>query len=135
MVSANARIYAAIAAGSATGAVARFAVSWLSITLFGAGFPWGTLAVNIGGSALIGLYATLTDPDGRLLVGPAQRQFVLAGFCGGFTTFSIFSLETLIMVDSGRITLAALYVVASILSWLIAVWCGHRIGKRLNALR
>jgi CrcB protein len=71
------------------------------VQLLGPGFAWGTLTVNVAWSFLIWLYATLTEPDGRPMAGPAARQFVLAGFCGGFTTFSIFSLENLLLAESG----------------------------------
>ena len=76
-----------------------------------------------------------TEPGGRIFASPAQRQFVLAGFCGGFTTFSIFSLETVLLVERGSFDLAMLNVGASIVSWLIAVWLGYRVGRHLNRLK
>jgi CrcB protein len=91
--------------------------------------------VNVAGSFLIGLYATLTEPDGRLFVTPAMRQGVMGGFCGGFTTFSIFSLESVRLLESGQLPLAAGYVLVSIGSWMLAVWFGHRIAGRMNRLR
>jgi CrcB protein len=105
-------------------------VQWL-----GPGFAWGTLTVNVAGSLVIGLYATLTEPDGRLMAGPAMRQFVLAGFCGGFTTFSIFSLENLLLAESGAYTRAAINVAVSVVLWLLAAWIGYRIGARVNRLK
>jgi CrcB protein len=128
----NIRLYAAVAAGSALGAVARHLCSTALVAALGAGFPWGTLAVNVLGSFLIGLYAVPTEPEGRLLASPAMRQFVLAGFCGGFTTFSIFSLETLLLLESGHPALAGVNVVLSLCLWLPAVWLGHLIGLRRN---
>jgi fluoride exporter len=101
-VAASTRLYAAVAAGSALGALARFLCSLALTGLLGPAFPWGTLAVNGLGSFLIGLYATVSEPGGRLRAGPAWRHFVIAGFCGGFTTFSIFSLETLLLVEARR---------------------------------
>jgi CrcB protein len=117
------------------GSVARYLVSAGLLHLFGPGFGWGTLAVNSLGSLLIGLYATLTEPDGRIFASPAMRQFVLAGFCGGFTTFSIFSLETLLLVERHAFALAALNVGGSVSLWLLAVWAGYRLGVRLNRLK
>jgi CrcB protein len=128
------RIYLAVAAGGALGSLARWAVSLVAVRALGPAFPWGTLTVNALGSFLIGLYFTVTDPDGRYLVAPAARQFVLAGFCGGFTTFSAFSLETLLLVRQAQWTLAILYVVSSIALWLIGVWMGHAMGLRVNRL-
>ena len=77
-----------IALGSAVGGVLRYWCSGLVARWFGETFPWGTLLVNVGGSLLIGLFATLSAPDGRLLIGSAARQFVMLGLLGGFTTFS-----------------------------------------------
>jgi fluoride exporter len=128
-------LYAAVGAGSALGALARYLCTLAMVALLGPAFPWGTLAVNVLGSFLIGLYATVTEPDGRLRASPAQRQFVIAGFCGGFTTFSIFSLETLLLVERQAFGLAVIYIAASIILWLIAVWIGYRTGARLNRLK
>lgn len=128
-------LYAAVAAGSALGALARYLCSVAAVALLGPAFPWGTLAVNVLGSFLIGLYASLSEPEGRLQPGPAQRQFVMAGFCGGFTTFSIFSLETLLLVDGQEYDLAAIYVAVSVALWLVSVWIGYGIGTRLNRLK
>ena len=129
------RLYLAVGLGSAIGSGARVAVSLGMVHWLGHGFAWGTLTVNVLGSFLIGLYATLTEPDGRLMASPATRQFVLAGFCGGFTTFSIFSLETLLMVEAGAFGRAGLNVGLSIVLWLLAVWIGYRLGMRLNRLK
>jgi fluoride exporter len=131
-VAASTRLYAAVAAGSALGALARFLCSLALTGLLGPAFPWGTLAVNGLGSFLIGLFATVSEPGGKLPAGPAWRHFVIAGFCGGFTTFSIFSLETLLLVEAQAIGLASLYVAASLVTWLVLVWVGCHIGARLN---
>lgn len=128
-------LYAAVALGSALGGLARALCSYLLLQALGPGFPWGTLLVNVVGSALIGLYATLAAPDGRLFPSPAQRQFVMAGFCGGFTTFSVFSLETLLLIEAGRMAVAGLYVACSVLLWLVGVWLGHIAAVRLNRLK
>jgi CrcB protein len=102
--------------------------------LFGPGFPWGTLFVNVAGSFPIGFYADLTGPDGRVFAGTRQRQFVVTGGCGGFTTFSVFSLETIRLIQSGNMTYAALNIGVSVVAWLAAVWLGHLLTTRLNRL-
>lgn len=129
------RLYLAVALGSALGAVARYLCSLWLVQLTGPGFPWGTLAVNVAGSFLIGLYAALSGPDGRLLASPAERQFVMTGFCGGFTTFSVFSLETLLMFEQQAYSRAGLNLGLSVFLWICAVWFGSRIGARLNRLK
>lgn len=131
----EARLILAVGLGAMIGSVARNLVSVGLFSLLGPGFGWGTLAVNVLGSLLIGLYATLTEPDGRIFVSPAKRQFVLSGFCGGFTTFSIFSLETLLLVERQAFGLASINVVGSVALWLLAVWVGYRLGAHLNHLK
>jgi fluoride exporter len=126
--------YIAVALGSIIGAVARFLVSVFSVSQFGNGFPWGTLFVNVTGSFMIGFYAALTGPDGRLLVSPRQRQFVMVGICGGYTTFSSFSLETLRLVQSGNFDTALVYLLVSAVTWIAGVWLGHALAARLNRL-
>jgi CrcB protein len=121
-----------IALGSALGGVLRYWCSGLVARWFGETFPWGTLLVNIGGSLLIGLFATLTAPDGRLLVGTLTRQFVMLGVLGGFTTFSSFSLQTLALAQSGEWLRAAGNIVGSVLLCLIGVWSGHALAVVIN---
>jgi len=129
------RLYLAIALGGALGSLARHLCALAGLALLGPGFPWGTLGVNVAGSFLIGLYATLTDPQGRIVATPAMRQGVMAGFCGGFTTFSVFSLESIRLLGAGHGGLAAGYVLVSVATWLPAVWLGHRLAQRMNRRR
>ena len=126
--------YVSVALGSIVGAVARFLVSVLFVSQFGDGFPWGTLFVNVTGSFVIGFYAALTGPDGRLFVSARQRLFVMVGICGGYTTFSAFSLETLRFVQSGNAHTALIYLLVSAVTWIASVWLGHALAARLNRL-
>jgi fluoride exporter len=127
------RVASAVAAGSALGAVARYGLSLWLIGLMGPGFAWGTLVANALGSFLIGLYAALAGPGARVPAGPVQQAFVMAGFCGGFTTFSIFSLEAVTKVVSGGWGLAGAFVAASALLWAVGVLAGHGLGRRIEA--
>ena len=90
-----------VAVGSALGGAGRYRLFEYAARNFADEFPWGTLIVNVSGSLLIGLFATLTGPEGRFEMGGAGRQFLLIGIFGGFTTFSAFSLETLTLVQNG----------------------------------
>jgi fluoride exporter len=94
------------------------------------GFPWGTFAANASGSFLVGLYAAAFANAGDS--AEIRRQFVVTGFCGGYTTFSIFSLETLRLVDAGTVHLALVNVLASLAAWLVAVAAGDALGRRLR---
>jgi CrcB protein len=126
-------LYLLIALGGALGSVARFALSGLVAHHVGETFPWGTMLVNVGGSFVIGFFATLTEPDGRLLVGPEGRQFFMTGVLGGFTTFSSFSLQTLTLARDGDWLRAGGNAVGSLLLCLLAVWLGHVAAVFLNA--
>lgn len=122
---ASATAYVAVAAGSAIGGLARY---WLSGTVApqaGDAFPWGTLAVNVSGSLLIGVIAGFTLTDGRMPFGPTGREFLMAGVCGGYTTFSSFSLQTLDLVRDGDWRRAAANTLLSVGGCLVAVWLGH----------
>lgn len=126
------RLLAAVALGSAIGALLRFSLSlWLVSESF-IQLPWSTLTVNVLGSALIGFYAVATEPEGYWSVSPVFRVFVVAGFCGGFTTFSFFSLEMIQMLLQGAATLALAYALLSLLLWLAAGALGIFVGSRLN---
>nr|WP_244421685.1 fluoride efflux transporter CrcB [Mesorhizobium alhagi] len=130
----TALIYLAVSLGSVIGSVLRAIASMAALAYLGPDFPWGTLFVNVLGSFVIGFYATLTGPGGRVFAGTRQRQFVMAGICGGFTTFSMFSLETFLLVQVGNLPAAGLNIGASIVTWLAAVWLGHILASRLNRL-
>ena len=112
--------------GGGLGAGARFALGeWLR-PMLKSGFPWPTLAVNVIGCALAGFLAArfgLSDPE------HPWRAFVLVGVLGGFTTFSAFGLESLTMVQQGRILLVMLYVLGSVLGGLLAVWLGFAAAR------
>jgi fluoride exporter len=95
-------------------------------------FPCGTLAVNVTGSFIIGLFAALTDPEGRWLVSPSLRQFFMIGVCGGYTTFSSFSLQTLTLAQDGQWFWAMTNSIASFVFCLVAVWLGHFLVMLIN---
>ena len=114
-----------VMAGSALGGLGRY---WLAIIVDRAAslaFPWGTLLVNVLGSMVIGLAGSATDA--RLHAD--FRAFLMVGVCGGFTTFSSFSLQTLEQLQHGRIEAALAYVGLSVLACLLATWAGYHLGK------
>lgn len=128
-------LYLFIALGSAIGGVARFAVSGAVANAFGATFPWNTLIVNITGSFIIGFINTLTGPEGRVFASGNARQFMMTGICGGYTTFSSFSLQTLNLMNDGEWGRAAGNVFSSVACCLVAVWLGHVAALYLNKLK
>jgi CrcB protein len=128
-------LYVWVMIGSALGGGARYWASGLVANLFGGTFPWGTLIVNVSGSFVIGFFSTLTGPDGRVFVGSEGRQFVMTGICGGYTTFSSFSLQTLNLVRDGQMALAGANIGLSVALCLIAVWAGHIAAAALNQLK
>jgi len=127
--------YLWIALGGALGTVGRYWFSGFVARLFGETFPWGTLLVNVSGSFIIGLFAALTGPDGRVFVGSTGRQFVMIGICCGYTTFSSFSLQTLSLMNQGEWVRAGGNVVLSVALCLVGVWLGHLAATNLNAMR
>ncbi len=114
------------------GAVLRYGIGVGAIHLATGGFPWGTLVANVAGSFVIGAAATLTLPDGRMPARPAVRHFVMVGVCGGLTTFSIFSVETLALLQAGLGRVAGANLLASLLLWVPAAWVGSRMGRSLR---
>jgi len=126
--------YCWIGLGSALGGMARYWLSGVVGRLAGETFPLGTLVVNISGSFIIGFFATLTDPDGILLVKPQHRHFFMTGICGGYTTFSSFSLQTLNLAREGEWLRAGVNSFASLFLCLLAVWLGHILALSLNRI-
>ncbi len=127
--------YLWIAAGSALGGMARYACAILIATRFGSGFPLGTLVINILGSFVIGFFSALTSPGGRLAVSSNASLFVTVGLCGGYTTFSSFSLQTLALAQGGEWNRAGLNIIASVALCLVAVWVGYMAAAWLNSLK
>jgi len=123
-----------IACGGALGSMARYWLSGVVARHVGETFPWGTIIVNISGSFLIGLIASVMGPDGRWLVPVWFRQhFLMLGICGGYTTFSSFSVQTLNLVQDGEWLHAGGNVVVSVVACLVAVWAGHAMGVKFNS--
>ena len=124
--------YLLVALGSAIGGVARYASTLAAILMFGPTFPWGTIFVNIVGSFLISCIAIASAND---LVGGNTRLLLASGFCGGFTTFSAFSLETLTLLQQGDLARAALNIVGSVLLCLLAVWIGVLFANQVYPVK
>ena len=121
-----------VALGSALGGVLRYLGTDLSIRLMGPAFPWGTVAINIVGSFVIGFFAAVSGPDGRWAAGPEMRHFVATGLLGGFTTFSAFSLQTVALAQDGAWGFAAANIVGSVVLCLAGAWLGHALGMAVN---
>lgn len=126
--------YLWVGLGSAFGGAGRFWLSGLIARRFGETFPWGTLAVNVSGSLVIGFLAALIAPDSRLApkFNPFIFHFLMVGVCGGYTTFSSFSLQTLKLVQDGEWLHAGANATLSVLLCLLAVWLGFLAGQFLN---
>jgi len=127
--------YLWIAVGSALGGVARYWCSGVAARLMGETFPWGTIIVNVAGCLIIGFFATITGPDGRVFVDTLTRQFVMIGILGGYTTFSSFSLQTLNLVQDGEWWLAGANIGLSVVACLVAVWLGFVFAASINSLK
>jgi len=119
----------AIAGGGALGAVLRFGMSSQIYRLLGRDFPYGTLAVNVLGSFLMGLFFIFIVERG--LLSAEWRGVVMIGFLGAFTTFSTFSIETLTLLESGELSRAALNIFLSVTLCLVATWLGLVMGRQL----
>jgi CrcB protein len=123
----------AIAAGAAAGGVARHYLASSIQPRLGATLPWGTLVVNVTGSLLLGFiirYALATPT-----VSVELRALLTTGFCGGYTTFSTFSFETVALLEDGQYSRAAAYAFASVILSLAATFCGFVLARELIAFR
>ncbi len=125
--------YLWVGIGSACGGMARFWVSGIVAERVGQRFPWGTIIINITGSLIIGILYALTLPEGRLNTSRIfATQLLMVGVCGGYTTFSSFSLQTLTLARDGQWFWAGGNVLISVVACLVAVWLGFLLGQNLN---
>ena len=125
--------YVWVAVGSMLGGVSRFWVSRGVAERVGESFPWGTIVINVTGSFVIGVFAALTLSEGRLSTSRSfVVQFCIIGICGGYTTFSSFSLQTLPLARAGQWLWAGGNILISVIACLIAVWLGFLLGQILN---
>ncbi len=127
--------YLWVAIGGALGSMARYFIGGLISEKTGGSFPWGTLVVNVTGSFIIGILGALTVPEGKM--APQTRalatQLLITGVCGGYTTFSSFSLQTLNLLRDGEWLYAAGNVLLSVILCMIAVWIGYVLGNKFNS--
>jgi fluoride exporter len=117
-----------VALGGALGSMARFGIANAITTLTGPQFPWGTLLINATGSFVIGWFGALTGSRGSFAVPADIRAFVMVGICGGYTTFSSFSLQTLELMQAGEVLAAGGYILGSVILCLLFVWLGVWLG-------
>ena len=118
-----------VGAGGALGAIGRYLLSTWVYSLTGRAFPWGTLAVNLLGSLLIGFLSVWLLE--RMTLSTEMRALLMVGFLGAFTTFSTFSLETLLLLEEGAVARAGVNVAASVVICIFAAWMGTLIAKAM----
>lgn len=123
--------YALVAVGGAMGTMVRCFISSVALPI-SKNLPWGTILINILGSFVIGFFGTLTLSHGRFPLSENARLFVMVGFCGGFTTFSSFSLQTLDLLRGGAVGRAMTNILISVALCLCAVAVGHILASHLN---
>ena len=129
--------YLWVAIGGALGSVSRYWVNGLISDKFGAAFPWGTLTINVTGSFVIGIIAAVASPEGRLDSQSRifATQFLMIGICGGYTTFSSFSLQTLNLLRDRQWLYAGGNILLSVVLCMIAVWLGYLLGAMFTSMK
>ena len=129
--------YLWVAIGGALGSVSRYWLSGFVAARFGETFPWGTLVINVTGSFVVGIFPALAIPEGR--VDSQSRmfatQFLMIGVCGGYTTFSSFSLQTLNLLREREWLYAGGNVILSVILCMIAVWLGYLLGSTFTSMK
>ena len=121
--------WACLVAGGVAGTLARYALAGAVYRMFGTNFPYGTLAVNVSGCGLVGFFAALAEA--KFLLGPNARLLLMVGFCGAFTTFSTFMLETSNLLKDGETLRAFLNMAASVLCGFAALKVGAYLAELL----
>lgn len=127
-------VYLAVGIGSALGGMGRLWIAGLVGQRYGETFPWGTILVNVTGSFAIGVLSAFTATDGRLQpkLSPIAAQFLMAGICGGYTTFSAFSLQTLKLLQAGSLSQAGANIALSVIACIAATGIGYLAGQVFN---
>jgi len=123
------KLWLLVFAGGGLGSIARYAVGRAVATFYQGSFPWATATANVIACLLLGIVIGMADQ--RQLISPMGRLFWAVGFCGGFSTFSTFSSETLTLLGQGSIAGSLLYVAGSVVLCLLATWAGLTIGKMI----
>jgi len=124
--------YLLIGLGGAVGSIARHWCNGLVAAVMGVAFPWGTILINVLGSIVIGFAAATMHDGGRFPASNDARLFVMVGICGGYTTFSAFSLQTLTLIQGGQWLPAAGNIGLSVVLCIAGVWIGYLAGLALN---
>jgi CrcB protein len=129
--------YLWVALGGALGSVGRFWLNGIVSRHFGETFPWGTMFINVTGSFVIGVVGALASPEGRMdsQSRAVAIQFLMIGICGGYTTFSSFSWQTLRLMQDREWLYAGGNVILSVTLCMIAVWLGWMLGSMLNSMK
>ena len=129
--------YLWVAIGGALGSVGRFWLSGLVASRFGETFPWGTLVINVTGSFVIGVIGAIAVPEGRMdsQSRAFATQFLMIGICGGYTTFSSFSWQTLRLLQDREWLYAGGNILLSVILCMIAVWLGYALGSALSSMK
>jgi CrcB protein len=127
--------YLWVAIGGALGSMARYALGNLILEKSRSVFPWNTLVINITGSFIIGILGALTAAEGKMTSQSrlVVTQLLITGVCGGYTTFSSFSLQTLNLIRDGEWFYAAGNILLSVILCMIAVWIGYLLGNKFNS--
>ena len=125
--------YLLIAVGGALGSVLRYISSNIVGYYFGEDFPYDLLLINALGSFIIGFVAFLPGNEEKLYITQEMRQFIMVGVCGGYTTFSSFSLKTLNLIENGKLLYAGLFIASSVILSLLFVWGGFLLANNITA--
>jgi CrcB protein len=112
--------------GGALGSLSRYGMGLGAVQLFGPAFPIGTMLINISGSFILGVLVSLSGP---MAISSGTRLFLATGFCGGYTTFSTFSVETLNLMEKGSYGLALVYLFGNLLGGILAAWAGFILAR------
>jgi fluoride exporter len=127
--------YLWVALGGALGSMGRFWLASLIIARFGENFPLGTLVINVTGSFVIGILYALGATENSAFASPGFKQFFFVGICGGYTTFSAFSLQTLQLAQRREWLFAGGNILLSVVLCLIAAWLGWLLGAMFNSVK